>query len=74
MNYVIYYKRDVPALGIEECIPILSGTASTFNGLVPISTQEKRKFQLDFPQTIGNLFIHIDGVEFRLDPSASKLD
>lgn len=74
MNYVIYYKEKINRLGALEHIPILAGYTSTFVGVVPMADEEKRKIQTDFPQTLGNLFIHIDGVDFNLDPSASQLD
>ncbi|WP_125580818.1 hypothetical protein [Lacticaseibacillus suibinensis] len=73
MDYVIYYKGKRKPYAVDgENVPILSGSTSSPAMLIPMRDEEKRKIQKDFPQTIGNLFMHIDGVEFNLDSMTDK--
>ena len=61
MEYVYYFKKN------GENIPILTGGAEIYHDIVFLSQELKEKLRQDFPDAVGNLFVHVDGIDFKID-------
>lgn len=59
MEIIYFYKED------ETNIPIIYGTANDYSFLVQ-NDEVKKKIQKDYPQSKNNLFVLVQGFEFKV--------
>lgn len=58
---IYFYKNE-----LGEKIPILSAESTNLRSLVLLSEENKKAIITDFPECNNNLFILVDGTEFKL--------